>query len=130
MELWTACAGVGCFKGICWKAYAKQLIPVSRTCSKLAVLVPYREFHRDLSVYGERAGWIRHAIGTFQSVPPKQHGQAITPSRLIPVLQGWDAGETDIATQIQVVTKSGCDSYIVAYSKIEQRWEPKLVKWR
>jgi len=124
------CAGVGCFKGICWKAYTAQLMPLSRSCPQLAVLVPYREFQRDLPVYGETAGWIHHAVTSFQSMPRHHGGNAIEASRLITVLQGWDVDETEIAAQIRVATSSGAAGYIVAYSKIEQKWEPRVVKWR
>ncbi|HUG67997.1 MAG TPA: hypothetical protein VMM76_09600 [Pirellulaceae bacterium] len=124
------CAGVGCFKGICWKAYTNQLMPLAKICPQLAVLVPYREFQRDLPIYGERAGWIQHAVASFQSMPRRQGEDSIAPSRLITVLQGWDVDQADIAAQIRVATNSGCAGYIVAYSKIEQKWEPRIVKWR
>ena len=124
------CAGVGCFKGICWRSYANQLMPVAKTCPQLAVLATYREFQRDLPIYGEKAGWIHEAVTSFQTMPPRHGGDAIDASRLITVLQGWDGDESDFAAQIRVATRSGCAGYIVAYSKIEQSWEPRVVKWR
>jgi hypothetical protein len=105
-------------------------MPLATSCPQLAVLVPYREFQRDLPVYGETAGWIHHAVTSFQTMPRRHGGSAIEASRLITVLQGWDVDEADVATQIQAATHSGSAGYIVAYTKIEQKWEPRVVKWQ
>ena len=67
------CAGVGCFKGTCWRAYTAQLMPVARQCQTLGVLLPYRAFQRDLPLYGEQAGWISHAVRSFQIMPVRHH---------------------------------------------------------
>jgi hypothetical protein len=124
------CAGVGCFDGICWKAYVRQLRPLEQTCEHLAVLVPYRAFRRDLPIYGGKAGWIRHAVETFAKMPPQHGGQPIEPSRLITVLQGWDVNDQQVAQQIRVAIESKVSGYIVAYEKLEQSWHPKVVRWR
>ncbi len=124
------CAGVGCFQGICWKAYTAQLMPLARNSPQLAVLVPYREFQRDLPIYGQEAGWIRFAIESFATMPPRHGGKAIEASRLIPVLQGWDVDVTQLAAQIRVAAASGTAGYIVAYAKTDQSWVPRVVTWR
>jgi hypothetical protein len=46
------CTGVGCFRGLCWKAWSVQLMPVAQEFQTVGVLLPYRAFQRDLSVYG------------------------------------------------------------------------------
>jgi hypothetical protein len=124
------CAGVGCFDGICWKAYTKQLMPLQQACDKLAVLLPFREFNRDLPIYGERAGWIRHAIDSFEKIPPQHGGDKIPASRLIAVLQGWDVKPSDVEAQVNVAKKSGVLGFIVAYAKIDQSWHPKVIRWQ
>jgi hypothetical protein len=124
------CAGVGCFNGICWKAYTEQLMPVAARSPLLGVLLPYRSFHRDLPVYGEKAGWITQAVKSFQTMPEIHHGKPIAPSRLLAVLQGWDVTEEQIALQVNVAKAIGVAGYLVAYAKIEQSWRPTILKWK
>lgn len=124
------CAGVGCFEGICWKALARQLGHLELTCERLALLAPYRAFGRDLPLYGEPAGWVAHAVKSMSEMPPLRGGRAVPPSRWITVLQGWDMQETGIAQQIQVAKQVAVAGYIVAYEKLDQSWQPKIVNWR
>jgi hypothetical protein len=122
------CAGVGCFEGICWRAYTKQLMPLTDAVPLIGVLVPYRQFERDQPRYGPTAGWIKHALASFAEMPPKRGGKAIAAERLIPVLQGWDAGDEQRAAQIARATEARATGYVMALTKIEQSWEPQLVK--
>ena len=124
-----ACAGVGCFEGICWQSYTAQLAPLEQTCSQLGVLLPYREFGRDLQIYGQQAGWIRHAVQSFDTMPRKYGRPSVESSRLITILQGWDVDESQIANQVRIATESAVAGYVVAYTKIDQSWEPRLVPW-
>jgi hypothetical protein len=125
-----ACAGVDCFNGICWKAYTRQLMPVQQTSKRLAVLVPFRAFQRDLPIYGPQAGWIQHAIASFAEMPPEHGGEAVSASRLIAVLQGWDVPADDVAAQIAMARGAGAGGYIVAQTRIEQGWQPRIVRWK
>ena len=52
------------------------------------------------------------------------------PSHLIAVLQGWDVTDQQVALQIDVAEKAGVAGILVAYTKIEQGWQPKIVKWK
>ena len=122
------CAGVGCFQGICWKAFTRQLMPVMEQTSTLGVLLPYRAFQRDLPVYGEPAGWISHAVKLLQDMPPRHQGQAVPAEQLIAVLQGWNIQPAEIQQQIKLAQRVGVGGYLLAYSKIEQGWEPRLLK--
>ncbi|MDA1051958.1 MAG: hypothetical protein O3C40_15945 [Planctomycetota bacterium] len=124
------CAGVGCFKGICWKAYTQQLMPVAKRSPMLGVLLTYREFQRDLPIYGQQAGWITHAVKSFQTMPAIHDGDPIPSSRLIAVLQGWDVTDEQVASQIDVASSAGVAGYLVAYAKIEQDWQPRILKWK
>lgn len=124
------CAGVGCFKGICWKAYTKQLMPLAEQSSQIGVLLLYKEFGQDSSAYKQPAGWTRHALGGFATMPPKNGGKAIGPHRLIAVLQGYDVTERELAEQIERTKEAGAASYIVAFAKIDQSWTPKLIQWK
>ena len=124
------CAGVGCYNGICWKAYTQQLMPVAKQNQTLGVLLPYRAFDRDLPVYGEPAGWIPHAVKSFEAMPVRHHGTAIQPARLIAVLQGWDVTDVQVAQQVAAAKSAGVFGFLISYAEIEQSWEPRIVKWK
>lgn len=125
-----ACAGVGCFKGTCWKVYTAQLMPVAKQNEQLAILAPFREFQRDLPVYGRPAGWVEHAVRSFQTMPPQHGGEPIVPARLITVLQGWDVTPDEIAAQVQAADDSGVAGYLVSYARIDQDWEPRAFQFK
>ena len=122
------CAGVGCFKGICWKAWTEQLVPVARDSSQIGALLPYKAFQRDLPIYQTPAGWITEALKSFQTMPIRYEQPPIPAARLIAVLQGWDVPEQQIAQQISVATEAGAIGYIVAFTELDQRWTPQVAK--
>jgi hypothetical protein len=121
------CCGVGCFEGICWRAYTRQLMPLARRSARIGVLVPFRSFRRDLDRFEKPAGWINHSLSTFQTMPPRRGGTRIDPSRLIAVLQGWDVTPAEIGAQIDRVAESDAGGYIVAFVEIVQSWTPRIV---
>jgi hypothetical protein len=125
-----ACAGVGCFRGICWKAYTRQLMPVAAASPRLAVLTPYVALQRDLPVYAGEAAWIAQAVTSFQTMPPRHQGTAIEAARLITVLQAWDLDDRRVMAQVQQSNSAGAGGYIVAYAPIEQDWQPRLYRWK
>jgi len=93
------CAGVGCFRGLCWKEYTAQLMPVASEADTLAALLPYRALGRDLPRYGAPAGWIGQALRSFSEMPPRHQGSAIPAGRLIAVLQGWEVSPEQVRAQ-------------------------------
>lgn len=125
------CAGVGCFNGICWKAYTRQLMPVVVTSKRLAVLALYKEFQRDTPQYGRsEAGWTAFTIKTFQTMPPRNNGTSIPARRIIAILQGWDVTAEEIDAQTVAAGTAGANGWVVAYDKIDQSWSPKIVPWK
>ncbi|MBI1900842.1 MAG: hypothetical protein HYS13_06995 [Planctomycetia bacterium] len=121
------CAGVGCFDGLCWKHSVAQLSAVQKECPTLAALLPYRLFQRDLPLYGEKAGWVRVGIESLAKMPARHKGEPIPASRVVAVLQGWDAGPDDLAAQMARAREAKAAGYIVSLVKIEQSWEPRIV---
>jgi len=124
----AACDGVPCFTGACWYAWTEQLMPVARESKTLGVLALYRAFGRDEPRYGPVAGWVRHALASFAEMPPKRKGEAIPASRLLAVLQGWDVTPEQREAQIRRAREAGALGYVMAEMKIEQGWEPRIVK--
>jgi hypothetical protein len=125
------CAGVGCFNGICWKAYTRQLMPVAETSERIGVLATYKQFQRNIAHYGDaEARWVAFAIKTFQTMPPRHSGKAIPAARMIAVLQGWDVTAEEIKAQQKAAREAGANGYVVAYDKIDQSWSPKVTSWK
>jgi hypothetical protein len=121
------CAGVGCFEGTCWREFTAQLMPLAREAETIGALLPYREFQRDLPIYGPMAGWIKHALNSFSDMPRKRNGTSIPTNRLIAILQGWDVTPEQISAQIARSEEAGAAGYLVSLMKIDQSWEPRIV---
>lgn len=122
------CGGVGCFKGICWKAWSEQLQPVADQSRTIGVLLPYKDLQRDLPLYGPEAGWIGHAVKMFSTMPARYKRPAVSPSRLLAVLQGWNVEDGEVAAQIDAARVAGVQRVLVAYQKIDQSWQPRVTK--
>ena len=126
----TLCAGIGCYEGLCWKEFVKQLTPLAERHEPLALLLPFREFERDLPIYPDHAGWIREAIELMQTQPARHRGTPIPPERLIAVLQGWDVTHREVMAQIAQAQLAGAGGFVVSQVPIDQSWEPRIMKWK
>lgn len=126
----TLCAGVGCYEGLCWKEFTKQLTPLAERSEPIALLLPFRTFERDLPIYLDRAGWIREALEMMQTQPARHRGRPVPPQRLIAVLQGWDVTHREVLAQIAQVQLAGASGFIVSHVPIDQSWEPRIMKWK
>jgi hypothetical protein len=120
------CAGVGCFKGICWKAFSRQLDALAQGSELMGVACFYKAFQRDLPTYGKPGAWTRVAIESFSAMPPRRGGKGVPPQRLIALLQGWDVPPTAVQTQIQAAEDSHAAGVLLALTPIEQSWKPVL----
>lgn len=121
------CGGVGCFEGICWKAFTKQLDLVALETEEIGVACFYKEFGRDLKRYGGTANWIDFALHSFELMPQKRNGKGVSTNRLIAVLQGWDVTEEELTKQIEIATAQRPAGILICAPKIEQGWQPKIV---
>ena len=124
------CAGIGCYEGLCWKEFVKQLTPLAERPDPIALLVPFREFERDLPIYPDRAGWIREAVELMQTQPRRHRGTPVSAERLITVLQGWDVTQREVMAQIAQSQLAGAGGCIVSLVPIDQSWEPRIMPWK
>ena len=124
------CAGVGCYKGICWKAYTRQLGPLSDQSPTLAALLLYKEFGQDTKVYDESAGWVGHALRGFRTMPAKHGGRGVEPQRVLAVLQGYDVSPAELSAQMKQMESAGAAGYVVAFARIDQSWSPRMHRLR
>jgi hypothetical protein len=122
------CAGVGCFTGKCWHEYTAQLMPIAERCENVGVLLPFHAFENERSAYGNSAEWQKDAVRSFIEMPPKRGGEALSLNRLIAVVQGWDVTLEQQALQIKQLHEAGVGGYVVALTKTDQAWQPRLLK--
>ena len=122
------CAGVGCFKGICWKAWTEQLEPINRHSDRIGALLTYRLFQRDLDVYQQKAGWVSHGLQSFQTMPLQHNKSPVPAERIIAVLQGWDVTEAQVEAQIRQASSVGTPDFVLLKSAIDQSWQPKMYR--
>lgn len=123
-----ACAGVGCFKGTCWRRWSSQLEPLAEPGGPIAVLLLYKELKRDLPIYGAPAGWVREGLRSFEAMPPVRDGRAVDVSRLIAVLQGWDVTPEELEAERQRAREAGASGIVIARDRIAQDWEPRVAR--
>lgn len=121
-----ACGGVGCFDGICWKAWTKQLLPLAATCPTIGVSCWYKAHERDLPHYGIKAGWLKYAISAFESIPATKRSTGISAERLVAVLQGWDVGPDEISAQQAIASNSSTRGILLVTVPIDQSWKPRV----
>jgi hypothetical protein len=125
------CAGVGCYKGTCWRVYTRQLKSLAAEANTLGALLLYKQFHQDGPPYKEPAGWISHALKHgFEEQPVRHGGIKVPSSRVIAVLQGWNVNKQEIEAQIEQAGAAGAAGYVVALAPIDQSWQPRMLKWR
>lgn len=122
------CDGVGCYGGTCWYAAVRQLMPIAGQAERIGALLPYRAFHRTDSRYGAEAGWVNAAIESFSKMPPLRNGKPVGSSRIVAILQGWEVTAAQRQAQIERSNDAGAGGWVMAYTPIEQSWEPRLVK--
>src|SRR5437899_5248056 len=122
----TFCAGVGCFKGACWREFTAQLTPVAEASETLAALMPYKAFQRDSTNYGATAGWLAQGLNLFATMPLRYEAKPVAAGRIIAVLEGWDATAEEIRSQIEQVQKAGAAGWLVAFVQLEQSWEARV----
>ena len=120
------CAGVGCFRGACWREFTAQLTPLAREADTIAALLTYKDLQRDLPRYGPTAGWISRAIGYFSQMPPRYGASPIAANRIIAVLQGWDVTAEQVNAQIARSKEAGAAGYVLSLTKLDQSWQPRI----
>lgn len=120
-----ACCGVGCYHGACWRAFDRQWSALRAVAPKTALLLPYREFGRDLPRFGEAGGWIAYAIQHLRNRADAQR-QPIAGDSLVAVVQGY--GDVIApAEQRRLAEQAGVTATLVLRTRLDQTWRPQLV---
>ena len=123
------CAGVGCFDGACWRDWTAQLEPVASESPRIGALLLKETFQRTDSDGKTTEGWLRQIPQMFTSMPEKYQRPAVNPERLIAVIEGWSpAMQESMGGQLAQLRAAGVQSFVVAQTKIDQSWEPRVFK--
>ncbi len=121
-----ACGGVGCFEGICWKAWTRQLAAIEQVSPVLGVSAFYKAHQRDLPRYGQSAAWIKSAVSFFETVPTQKNTSSVRPERLVVVLQGWNVSDEEVAAQVSHSLNSQARGILLVQPQVDQSWEPRI----
>lgn len=119
------CGGVSCFD-TCRKRFAErwQALNAGRD-GPTGVLALHREFRRDRKEYGGPAGWVTRAV---EYCDKQGGGRPLPRARLWVVVQGYDVPTGEETAARAVALKSGAGAVVVARTRIDQSYEPRVVK--
>jgi hypothetical protein len=123
------CGGVGCSVGLCPKEFGKQWSALLRgTDAPVAVLGLHRQLDRAGNLYGGGPAWLTNAVDYLDSVPRANGGMSLQRDRLWIVVQGQDTNEESSARRI--ARRLGVSAIVVARTRIDQSYEPRLIPAR
>ncbi len=124
--LWSSdfCGSVPCFFGACGRKFAEQWSALQADHrGPTGLLLLHREFQRDRKEYGAPGGWIKRAVKDLE-----QTAQPIPKQRLWLVVQGYDVSAEEEAAVRRVAAEVQAGAVLVARTRIDQSYEPRIVK--
>ena len=117
------CAGVGCYNGACWREWSAQLEPLAAVSPMIGALFLEQTFQR--SEIGP--DWLTAIPASFSKMQKRYDRPEIGANRLIAVVEGWQSGaDVQWRRKREQLESAGISSFIVARTKIEQGWEPRV----
>lgn len=125
------CGTVGCFKGLCWKEYFKQLTPVLKESGGTVAAAAFtREFDRDRAEYAKQSGWLPAVFDTFRVLASLHGAPVVSFDSLDVVLQGWDDQPEKLKHEIEHAESARVRQVIVSLIKVDQSWQPEKFEKR
>lgn len=120
------CGSVPCFQGLCWREFAHQFTPIVESCDQIAIPAFQAEWNRTAE-FQQQPPWIAPVVRAVRELSPKWGGKPARADQIVVVVEGWGPAEKQIENQIRVVQSLGVRGCIVALTRINQSWEPRLV---
>ena len=118
------CGSVPCFD-TCRKHFAEQWTALqAKRDGPTALLALHREFQRDRKEYGGTAGWIAQTLDYCD----KQSAVPVPHQRLWLVVQGYDIRPEEEVMVRAAALKGGVGAIIVGRTRIDQSYEPRVMK--
>ena len=125
------CGGVECSQGTCPKAFSKQWTALTgRDDGPIGLLATHKELRRQGDEYGPAAGWISQAVDYLDQVPPLHGGASLRHDRLWLVVQGYDLPPDEVKAVRQVAAQTGASAVLVALTRLDQTYEPRVIPVR
>ncbi|MBI4325395.1 MAG: hypothetical protein HY674_09040 [Chloroflexi bacterium] len=123
------CGAVACHHGLCPIEFAKQWEALDKSHQgPIALLALHREFERARPEYGGGAGWVKAAVEYLGKIPVQEGNISLAKDRLWLVVQGYDCSSDEEKAARQAAVKAGAGVVVVARTRIDQSYEPRLVR--
>ena len=122
---WTTglCCEVPCFE-TCRKKFEEQWTALhAKTDKPTALLMLHKEFQRNVKGYGEPTGWIAQAAEFWRRQGPKP----LPGKSLWLVVQGYDVPPAEEQAARQAAINAGAGAVLVARTRLDQSYEPRIV---
>lgn len=117
------CGGVDCF-GTCPKKFAEQWSALHADHrGPTGVLLLHQEFQRDRKEYGAPGAWIEQAVKSLD----QQTAEPLPQKRLWLVVQGYGVSAEEQAAVRRVAGQGQAGAVLVARTRIDQSYEPRIV---
>ncbi|MCI0331716.1 MAG: hypothetical protein L0228_00645 [Planctomycetes bacterium] len=123
---WTTgfCGHVDCFD-YCLDRFSEQWSALHATHrGPTGVLLLHKELRRDRKEYGGASDWVTHGVRYLKQEKLK----ALPPEKLWLVIQGYDVSRPEEAAALQAAARTGAGGVVVARTRIDQSYEPRLVR--
>jgi hypothetical protein len=121
------CGSVGCATGACPTEFAHQWSALAaRHDGPIALLALHSALQRTQNEFGGGPGWVTNALAYMDQTLSAQGAKAPARDRIWAVIEGVRADEEKIARDVAI--KAGVAAIVVARAKIDQSYEPKMVR--
>jgi hypothetical protein len=118
------CGTVPCLE-TCRKRFAEQWTALQTDRDgPTALLALHQEFQRDRKEYGTPCSWVAQTWDYYD----KHSTRPVPRQRLWPVLQGYNVRPEIEAALRNAASKAGMGAVVVARTRIDQSFEPRIVK--
>ncbi len=123
------CGTVGCNVGSCPKEFAKQWSALlAGHQGPVGVLGLHQEFERTRGELAVGTQWPARAMDYVDSTSAANRGETAWRQRTWLVVQGYDVTPGEESAARQAARQSGVGAVVVARTRINQSYEPKIVK--
>ncbi len=121
------CGTVGCATSACSEVFARQWTALTSDYSgPIGLLAAHTSLYRTQKEFGGGTGWVTNAMAYLDYTLPAKGAKTVSPDRLWVVVEGLRQDEETIARTAAI--KSGAGAVIVARVKIDQSYEPRIVR--
>ena len=119
------CGTVGCATAACPETFARQWSALTIDyAGPVALLALHIALQRTERAFGGGPGWLTNAVTYLNQTVPAHGGKAVPPSQLWAVVEGSGTEETAAR---KTAAQAGVAAVIVARTKIDQSYEPRLI---